>query len=151
MARNKYSPIFSYIGMRLSSLGTPYAGVPEILHEGLWGRVCVKCLQVNPSKDQCMQHAGKLEGPWCRDMGFPGASTRIIHYKYLAPRSPMNWLSDVDCFGTEDSFNFCARGDWGDVDTSCTNNDYIVACQTGKELHLRFVKRATSRDCSHSL
>ena len=130
--------------MRLSALETPYAGVAEVFHEGVWGKVCPRCLRITPENTCLESIQDKLDGPWCRDMGFPGADPMARNYNFVSERATRYWLSDADCLGTEDSFYFCAHGDWGDVDISCRNSPgYIVGCQTGKLLlsyHKRFVK-----------
>ncbi|XP_053401382.1 uncharacterized protein LOC123549404 isoform X2 [Mercenaria mercenaria] len=87
--------------VRLVDGGSPSSGAVEVLHNGLWGRVC-------------HDYFGSAEAKVvCRELGYPTDTVDYTRSSYYGSSNELIWLDDLFCVGTENSLEECKHKGWG--------------------------------------
>ena len=115
--------MFVHLELRLTWQKSPYYGVLEIRHRGLWGRVCNHEWSMKESVVACVH------------LGYPGAHKLLSSSEYTEDDLPQTttstWLTHVKCTGHEDTLSACRFPPMKSY--SCGQDLHIgLLCQVGK-------------------
>ena len=112
-----YCILYHCFIVRLVNGSTEYEGRVEVYHNGEWGTVCDDGWDLNDAQVVCNQ------------LGFNGAAA-VRHGAFYGQGSGRIWLNNLNCTGTEITFENCSPRGWG-IGNCSHSEDAGMKCFAG--------------------
>ena len=109
--------------IRLALSPFPYAGTPEVFHEGRWGAIC----------GQNWNQVGARI--FCRQLGYADA-VAVLPNSYYGDGSRPPWMNGVRCSGTETRIEDCLFLGWHQSSCSAGQSAGVVCGRLNVEIVL---------------
>lgn len=98
-------------------------GRAEILHNGTWGTICDDGSFDDREAAMICQAAGYLGGV------YTGVCQSYQSASFCGTTASTVWVSNIVCAGWEPSLDYCSKGKWSVLPSTCTHmRDVIVDC-----------------------
>ena len=112
-------PVSAQVSARLvGGNGNPRAGRLEVIHYGFWGTVCDHDFDNNDAKVACHM------------LGFTGSGVNLGNLYGGGRPTELIWLENLQCSGSEMSFDNCTHRGWG-VHNCRHGEDVSILCSDG--------------------